>query len=241
MQTDSMKVPLRLRGQSGSSAPGFRRVIANTFKCLQPVLRSCWHAEASMRPLVARLARLRHASRPAAQPVGYRAGQSHPLQARNDFLQEERQLVQVIHKAHRNAAEADIVQQLQMAGDKIASATPNFFGSNPAEVKTGPRAGLRILGREEDLGQQWRGRLQSEHLAGTLLDARLRLGLIACVVVERIFLVRVVLERKLMERIVLVGVVLERKLVVGVVLERELVVSFLLVGRDVERFLLVRL
>jgi hypothetical protein len=40
-----------------------------------------------------------------------------------------------------------------MAGDKIASATPNFFGSNPAEVKTGPRAGLRILGREEDLGR----------------------------------------------------------------------------------------
>jgi hypothetical protein len=41
-----------------------------------------------------------------------------------------------------------------MAGDKIASATPNFFGSNPAEVKSGPRAGLRILGREEDLGRK---------------------------------------------------------------------------------------
>jgi hypothetical protein len=41
-----------------------------------------------------------------------------------------------------------------MAGDKIASATPNFFGSNPAEVRTGPRAGLRILGREEDLGRK---------------------------------------------------------------------------------------
>jgi hypothetical protein len=41
-----------------------------------------------------------------------------------------------------------------MAGDKIVSATPNFFGSNPGEVKSGPRAGLRILGREEDLGRQ---------------------------------------------------------------------------------------
>jgi hypothetical protein len=40
-----------------------------------------------------------------------------------------------------------------LAGDKIISATPNFFGSNPGEVKSGPRAGLRILGREEDLGR----------------------------------------------------------------------------------------
>jgi hypothetical protein len=40
-----------------------------------------------------------------------------------------------------------------LSGDKIISATPNFFGSNPGEVKTGPRAGLRILGREEDLGR----------------------------------------------------------------------------------------
>ncbi len=28
---------------------------------------------------------------------------------------------------------------------------PSFFGSNPAEVKQGPRKGLRVLGREEDL------------------------------------------------------------------------------------------
>jgi hypothetical protein len=27
-----------------------------------------------------------------------------------------------------------------------------MMGSNPAEVRTGPRAGLRVLGREEDLG-----------------------------------------------------------------------------------------
>jgi hypothetical protein len=32
-------------------------------------------------------------------------------------------------------------------------ASPNFFGANPAEVRQGPRAGLRILGREEDLGR----------------------------------------------------------------------------------------
>ena len=33
------------------------------------------------------------------------------------------------------------------------SGTPTFFGSNPHEVREGPRAGLRPLGREEDLGR----------------------------------------------------------------------------------------
>jgi hypothetical protein len=36
---------------------------------------------------------------------------------------------------------------------KVAS-SPNFFGANPAEVKQGPRAGLRALMREEDLGRE---------------------------------------------------------------------------------------
>ncbi len=36
---------------------------------------------------------------------------------------------------------------------RIAS-SPNFFGANPAEVKQGPRAGLRALLREEDLGRE---------------------------------------------------------------------------------------
>jgi Protein of unknown function (DUF3500) len=39
-------------------------------------------------------------------------------------------------------------------GDKVLSATPTFMGSNPAEVKEGPRKGLRLLGREEDLGRE---------------------------------------------------------------------------------------
>jgi hypothetical protein len=34
------------------------------------------------------------------------------------------------------------------------SASPNFFGANPAEVRQGPRKGLRVLGREEDLGRE---------------------------------------------------------------------------------------
>jgi len=37
-------------------------------------------------------------------------------------------------------------------GDKV-SATPSFMGTNPGEVKAGPRKGLRVLGREEDFGR----------------------------------------------------------------------------------------
>jgi hypothetical protein len=36
---------------------------------------------------------------------------------------------------------------------KVVSYTPNFMGSNPAEVRTGPRTGLRVLAVEEDLGR----------------------------------------------------------------------------------------
>ena len=35
---------------------------------------------------------------------------------------------------------------------KVAS-SPTFFGANPAEVREGPRKGLRVLGKEEDLGR----------------------------------------------------------------------------------------
>ena len=39
-----------------------------------------------------------------------------------------------------------------IANGKIAT-SPTFFGANPAEVKEGPRKGLRVLAREEDLGR----------------------------------------------------------------------------------------
>jgi hypothetical protein len=39
-----------------------------------------------------------------------------------------------------------------LVNGQIAS-SPNFFGANPADVKEGPRAGLRALMREEDLGR----------------------------------------------------------------------------------------
>ena len=37
---------------------------------------------------------------------------------------------------------------------KYFSSTPSFMGTNPAEVRQGPRKGLRVLGTEEDLGRQ---------------------------------------------------------------------------------------
>jgi Protein of unknown function (DUF3500) len=38
-----------------------------------------------------------------------------------------------------------------MDGTTVVAATPSFFGANPAEVKTGPAKGSRILARAEDL------------------------------------------------------------------------------------------
>jgi hypothetical protein len=39
------------------------------------------------------------------------------------------------------------------AGGAAPSMTPSFFGTNPGEVKEGPRVGTRILGNEEELGR----------------------------------------------------------------------------------------
>ncbi len=41
-----------------------------------------------------------------------------------------------------------------IAGGKVVSMTPSFMGTNPGEVKEGPRKGLRVLGEEEDLAVQ---------------------------------------------------------------------------------------
>jgi hypothetical protein len=52
---------------------------------------------------------------------------------------------------------------------RIAS-SPNFFGANPAEVKTGPRAGLRALKREEDLGREMIKSLTDAQRAIAIVD-----------------------------------------------------------------------
>jgi Protein of unknown function (DUF3500) len=38
-----------------------------------------------------------------------------------------------------------------MEGSQVVASTPTFFGANPADVKSGPKKGLRILARAEDL------------------------------------------------------------------------------------------
>jgi hypothetical protein len=46
-----------------------------------------------------------------------------------------------------------VSQNFTIVNDKVVG-SPSFFGSNPAEVREGPRKGLRVLGREEDLGRE---------------------------------------------------------------------------------------
>jgi hypothetical protein len=41
-----------------------------------------------------------------------------------------------------------------IAGGKAVAGAPAFFGTNPGEVRQGPRKGLRVLAAEEDLGRQ---------------------------------------------------------------------------------------
>ena len=44
-------------------------------------------------------------------------------------------------------------QNFTIVNGKVQGA-PSFFGTNPAEIREGPRKGLRILAREDDLGRQ---------------------------------------------------------------------------------------
>ena len=46
-----------------------------------------------------------------------------------------------------------VSQNFSISNGKAQDA-PSFFGSNPAEVLDGPRKGLRILAREDDLGRE---------------------------------------------------------------------------------------
>src|ERR1051325_7777693 len=41
-----------------------------------------------------------------------------------------------------------------LAAGKEISVIPSFLGSNPGEIREGPRQGLRVLGAEEDLARQ---------------------------------------------------------------------------------------
>src|SRR5690606_23244074 len=52
---------------------------------------------------------------------------------------------------------------------QVASVTPAFFGSNPAELRDGFRAGLRILGKEEDLARELVASCSPEQLRETMI------------------------------------------------------------------------
>ena len=54
-------------------------------------------------------------------------------------------------------------------GDLISS-TPHFFGANPAEVKQGPRQGLRALAGEEDQGRNLVKSLDEQQRAIAIVD-----------------------------------------------------------------------
>jgi hypothetical protein len=41
-----------------------------------------------------------------------------------------------------------------LADEEVLAVTPSFLGTNPAEIQSGPRKGLRVLGGEEDLARK---------------------------------------------------------------------------------------
>ena len=53
----------------------------------------------------------------------------------------------------------------------LIAGTPSFFGSNPAEVRSGPKAGLRILGAEEDSARTLLASLDASQRTKAIIDA----------------------------------------------------------------------
>jgi hypothetical protein len=47
-----------------------------------------------------------------------------------------------------------LAMNFMIVDGKEISVTPSFLGSNPGEIREGPRKGLRVLGTEEDLARQ---------------------------------------------------------------------------------------
>src|SRR5215472_2218253 len=62
-----------------------------------------------------------------------------------------------------------VSQNYTVIGGRIAD-TPSFFGSNPREVRVGPRKGLRILAQEEDLARTFMESLTSDQQKTAIVD-----------------------------------------------------------------------
>ncbi len=58
------------------------------------------------------------------------------------------------------------------ASGRVVSETPAFFGANPARVASGPHAGLRVLGREEDVARQLLASLDARQRAAAVISAK---------------------------------------------------------------------
>lgn len=54
---------------------------------------------------------------------------------------------------------------------QLASSTPSFLGANPAEVRQGPRSGLRVLAGEEDRGRELLLNLDAERRTDAIIDS----------------------------------------------------------------------
>src|SRR5438876_472638 len=52
----------------------------------------------------------------------------------------------------------------------LVASTPTFFGSNPAEVREGPKKGLRILGAEEDAARALLGAFDASQKTKAIID-----------------------------------------------------------------------
>jgi hypothetical protein len=59
-----------------------------------------------------------------------------------------------------------------VAHGQLLATAPTFFGSNPAEVKSGPRQGLRVLAREEDLARELLQALDAKQRSVAVIDTK---------------------------------------------------------------------
>ena len=64
-----------------------------------------------------------------------------------------------------------VSQNYTVANGHVVDA-PSFFGTNPAEVRQGPRSGLRVLAAEEDLGREVIASLDAEQKKTAIVDAK---------------------------------------------------------------------
>lgn len=64
-----------------------------------------------------------------------------------------------------------VAMNFTVVNGRVAS-SPNFFGANPAEVKEGPRAGLRALKYEEDIAREFMQSLTPEERAVAIVDKK---------------------------------------------------------------------